>query len=55
MPKARSWVLMGGYTPVSQPVTVCPASRASAAKPPMKVPQIPNMCMCMGVYFMQYG
>jgi hypothetical protein len=25
-----------------------PAARAKAARPPMKVPQIPRMCICMG-------
>jgi len=31
-------------------MTLCPASRASAARPPMKVPQIPRICMCMQVF-----
>src|SRR3569832_2220503 len=47
MPSARNWSLMGGYTPASQPVTLWPASRASAATPPMNVPQMPRMWRCM--------
>src|SRR6185295_11450899 len=47
MSSARSWSLIGGYTLASQPVTRWPASRASAARPPMKVPQMPRMWMCM--------
>ena len=31
--QARSWSLMGGYIPASQPVTLCSASRARAARP----------------------
>lgn len=42
MPSARNWSLIGGYTPVSQPVTRWPASRARAARPPMNVPQMPR-------------
>ena len=43
MPSARNWSLMGGYTPASHPVTLCPASRANAATPPMNVPQMPRI------------
>ena len=39
----RSKVLIGGYTPASQPRTSCPPARASWAMPAMKVPQIPAM------------
>src|SRR5688572_16833759 len=44
MPSASSCVLIGGYTPWSEPSTASPRSRASAASPPMKVPQMPRMC-----------
>ena len=31
----------------SEPLTRCPAARAMAATPPMKVPQMPRMCTCI--------
>jgi hypothetical protein len=43
IPCSSSWVLIGGYTLASHPVTRCPAARASRATPPMKVPQMPMM------------
>src|SRR6185437_1284961 len=45
MPSARNWSLIGGYTFASEPSTSMPSSRASAAMPPMKVPQMPRMWM----------
>ena len=38
---------MGGYTLRSDPVTRCPAARAMAAIPPMKVPLMPRIWTCM--------
>ncbi len=43
MPSAASWSDIGGYTFWSEPVTRWPDARASAAMPPMNVPQIPSM------------
>jgi len=47
MPRASSWVLMGGYTLVSEPVTLWPKAFAMAAMPPIKLPQIPKICTCI--------
>ena len=47
IPRASSWVLMGGYTLVSEPVTLWPKAFAMAAMPPIKLPQIPRICKCI--------
>src|SRR3954468_14459379 len=49
MPCDSSCVLIGGYTLASQPVTLWPAAFAMAAMPPMKVPQMPRMWICIGL------
>src|SRR3990167_3748479 len=48
MPWACNWVLIGGETLASEPVTRWPSSLASTASEPIKVPQIPRIWMCMG-------
>src|SRR5207342_3591663 len=47
MPSFSSCVDIGGYTAWSLPSTSWPSSRASAATPPMKVPQMPRICSFM--------
>ena len=39
--ETRTWS-MGGYTFSSHPETLIPFSAANCARPPIKVPQIPN-------------
>jgi hypothetical protein len=46
-------VLIGGYTLLSDPVTLCPSSLAIAAIPPIKLPQIPKICRCID-YFSKF-
>ena len=47
IPAPSSWVLMGGYTFSSVPVTWCPSSLANNAMLPINVPQIPRICIFM--------
>src|SRR6266852_563672 len=46
MPRAWRKLEAGGYTPASEPVTLCPRSRSMAASGDIAEPQMPIMWMC---------